>query len=127
MLYFLYSGGVYLVEDSLFNAGKRLKEIRKKSGLSLREFAKRIDFSPSYVSYIENGEKRGSIDFYHKCALVLGVSTGDFLDEKIPVPDELKKEGVEWIVFGKELEKEGITMDQVREWIEEYKKEVNKK
>jgi transcriptional regulator with XRE-family HTH domain len=114
------------MKDSLSNAGERLKEIRKKSGLSLREFAKRINFSPSYVSHIENGEKRGSIDFYHKCASVLGVSIGDFLDDKITVPDELKKEGVDWIIFGKELEKEGITMDQVKIWIDNYKKDSNK-
>lgn len=115
------------MKDSLSNAGKRLKEIRKKSGLGLREFAKRISFSPSYVSHIENGEKRGSIDFFNKCASVLGVSTGDFLDDKIQVPEELKKEGVDWIVFGKELEREGITMEQVKKWIDSYKKDTNKK
>lgn len=114
---------VIIITDSLYTAGKRLKEIRKKTGLSLREFAKRIGFSPSYVSHIENGEKRGSIDFFNKCASTLNVSVGDFLEEKIPVPYELKKEGVEWIVFGKELEKEGITMEQAKEWIDNYKKE----
>ncbi len=108
--------------DSLYTAGKRLKEIRLKSKISLREFAKRINFSPSYVSYIENGEKRGSVDFFNKCASVLGVSVGDFFEDKVSVPEELKKEGVEWIYFGKELEKDGISMEEVKKWIDEYKK-----
>lgn len=112
--------------DSLNTAGERLKALRLKSGLSLREFAKRIKFSPSYVSHIENGEKRGSIDFFEKCAQVLGVSVGDFLESKIEVPDNLKKEGVEWIILGRELEKEGISMEQIKEWIESYKRDMKK-
>jgi XRE family transcriptional regulator of biofilm formation len=113
--------------DSLFTAGERLKGIRNKSGLSLREFAKRTGYAPSYVSGIENGKKRGSVDFFNKCASVLGVSIGDLLEEKIPVPEELKKEGVEWIILGKELEKEGITMEQIKKWVESYKKESGNK
>lgn len=113
--------------DSLFTAGERLKEIRTKSKISLREFAKRINYSPSYLSHIENGEKRGSVDFFHKCASVLGVSIGDLLEEKVPVPEELKKEGVDWIIFGKELEKEGITMEQAKKWIENFRKDLENK
>jgi XRE family transcriptional regulator, master regulator for biofilm formation len=112
-----------VMTDSLYTAGKRLKEIRLKSKISLREFAKRINFSPSYVSYIENGEKRGSVDFFQKCSEVLGISIGDlFDDKKVPVSEELKKEGVEWIILGKELEKDGISMEDVKKWVDEYKK-----
>lgn len=109
--------------DSLFTAGKRLKELRTQRKQGLRQFAKQIGYAPSYLSHIENGEKRGSIEFFEKCAKALHVSIGDLLEEKIEVPEDLKKEGVEWIVFGKELEKEGISMDQIKNLINSYRAE----
>jgi XRE family transcriptional regulator, master regulator for biofilm formation len=109
--------------DSLFSAGKRLKELRTEKKMGLREFAKLVGYAPSYVSHIEKGEKRGSIEFFEKCAKTLHVSISDLLEEKIEVPEELKKEGVDWIVFGKELEKEGISMDQIKNLINSYRAE----
>lgn len=109
--------------DSLFTAGKRLKEIRSEKKIGLRELAKLIGYTPSYVSHIERGEKRGSVEFYEKCAKVLHVSIGDLLEDKIEVPEELKKEGVEWIVFGKDLEKDGISMEQIKEWVKSYRED----
>lgn len=103
--------------------GSKLKKLRLQSQLSLREFARRIEYSPSYVSHIEKGEKRGSVDFFSKCAEVLGISAGDFFEEnKISVPNELKEAGVEWIQLFNEMKHKGITTEQVLEWIEEYRK-----
>ena len=100
-----------------------MKEERLKAGISLREFARRIDYSPSYVSHIENGEKRGSVDFFRKCAVVLNISTGDLFEEqKSPLSEEMKKEGVEWVLLFNEMKAKGITTEQVLEWIKEYKK-----
>lgn len=111
--------------DSLFTAGKRLKELRSEKKIGLRELAKMIGYAPSYVSHIEKGHKRGSIEFFEKCAKALHVSIGDLLEDKIEVPEELKKEGVEWIVLGKELEKEGISMEKIKEWVQRYRDERN--
>jgi XRE family transcriptional regulator, master regulator for biofilm formation len=114
-------GGGVVMKDSLFSAGKRLKELRTEKKIGLREFAKLVSYAPSYVSLVEKGERRGSVEFFEKCAKELHVSIGDLLEEKIVVPDDLKKEGVEWIVFGKELEKEGISMDQIKKWVNSYR------
>lgn len=114
---------VGVMTDSLFTAGKRLKEIRSEKKIGLRELAKLIGYTPSYVSHIERGEKRGSVEFYEKCAKALHVSIGDLLEDKIEVPEELKKEGVEWIVFGKDLEKDGISMEQIKEWVKSYRED----
>ena len=37
--------------------GKSVRERRKQLGLSCRELARRIDISPVYLSYIENGKR----------------------------------------------------------------------
>ena len=38
------------------NLGSRLKGIRLKAGLTLRQLARKADVSPSFVSQIENGK-----------------------------------------------------------------------
>jgi transcriptional regulator with XRE-family HTH domain len=35
--------------------GKHIRKLRNEKGLSLRQFAKQIDISPAYLSYIERG------------------------------------------------------------------------
>jgi XRE family transcriptional regulator, master regulator for biofilm formation len=98
-------------------AGKRLKEIRESKGISLRELERRIGYSHSYISNIENGKKRANTEFLAKAADALGVDISEFFVDKIKAPEELQKEGVEWLIFGQELEKEGITIEQVKEWV----------
>ena len=44
------------MRDPVAYLGPRLKEIRLKTGLSLREVARQLEVSPSFVSQIENGK-----------------------------------------------------------------------
>lgn len=53
--------------------GPRLKEIRLKSGLSLREVARQLDVSPSFISQIENGKSQPSVATLYSFARLLGV------------------------------------------------------
>jgi XRE family transcriptional regulator, master regulator for biofilm formation len=98
-------------------AGKKLREIRKSKGVSIRELERRIGYARSYISNIENGKKRANVEFLAKAADALNVDIAEFFADKIRAPEELQKEGVEWLAFGKELEKEGITIEQVKEWV----------
>jgi transcriptional regulator with XRE-family HTH domain len=41
--------------------GSRLKGIRLKEGLTLRELARQANVSPSFVSQIENGKSQPSV------------------------------------------------------------------
>ena len=114
--------GVMTLEQ-LSNVGKRIKEIRQKRGLSIRELAKKMDTSHSYLSRVENNKVTPSLETLVKMAEVLECNVSDFFEDehKIEADEELKKEGVEWIILGKELEKEGITLEQVKEWIRAIK------
>ncbi len=53
--------------------GPRLKEIRQKADLSLREVARQLDVSPSFVSQIENGKSQPSVATLYGFANLLGV------------------------------------------------------
>ncbi len=60
--------------------GARLKEIRLRSGLSLRELARRAEVSPSLVSQIENGKSRPSVSTLYNLSRVLSVSVDELFD-----------------------------------------------
>lgn len=67
------------------NLGSRLKDIRLKAGLTLRELARMVDVSPSFVSQIENGKSQPSVATLYAFAKLLDVSVDDLFEAR-PVP-----------------------------------------
>ena len=62
-----------VMADPIEYLGPRLKEIRLKTGLSLREIARQLDVSPSFVSQIENGKSQPSVATLYSLSKLLGV------------------------------------------------------
>ena len=58
--------------------GDHVQRLRLEAGLTLRTFAKRTGFSPSFISQLENGQVSPSISSMEKIATVLGVTLGQF-------------------------------------------------
>jgi transcriptional regulator with XRE-family HTH domain/quercetin dioxygenase-like cupin family protein len=65
--------------DSL---GSRLKDIRLKAGLTLRELARQADVSPSFVSQIENGKSQPSVATLYVFSKLLKVSVDELFERK---------------------------------------------
>ncbi len=61
------------MRDPIEYLGPRLKEIRLKTGLSLREVARQLQVSPSFVSQIENGKSQPSVATLYSLARLLAV------------------------------------------------------
>ncbi len=61
------------MRDPVEYLGPRLKEIRLKTGLSLREVARQLDVSPSFVSQIENSKSQPSVATLYAIARLLSV------------------------------------------------------
>lgn len=59
--------------DPMENLGPRLKAIRLSSEKSLREVARRLEVSPSFLSQIENGKSQPSVATLYALARLLGV------------------------------------------------------
>jgi transcriptional regulator with XRE-family HTH domain/quercetin dioxygenase-like cupin family protein len=69
------------------NLGSRLKEMRLKAGLTLRELARQADVSPSFVSQIENGKSQPSVATLYTFSRLLGVTVDElFVDVSQPEP-----------------------------------------
>jgi transcriptional regulator with XRE-family HTH domain len=64
-----------MIEKSL---GEALRALREQHRVSLRTLAAQTDFSPSFLSQIENGQCSPSISSMEKIANALGVTLGQF-------------------------------------------------
>lgn len=62
--------------------GSQLKAIRLKTGMSLRELARQIDVSPSFISQIENGKSQPSVSTLYALAKLLNVSVDELFEDK---------------------------------------------
>ena len=85
------------MRDPIEYLGPRLKEIRTQTGTSLREIARQLNVSPSFLSQIENGKSQPSVATLYSIAKLLGVSV-DVLFEaqgsEVTQSGELKPEVV---------------------------------
>ena len=54
--------------------GARLRDARLASGLSLREFARQLEVSPSFISQLENGKSQPSVATLLSMTQILGIS-----------------------------------------------------
>ena len=75
--------GEGLAEGGVGQLGARLREARRQAGLSLRELARQLSVSPSFLSQMENGKSQPSVATLYSIAQVLGVS----IDELFHVDD----------------------------------------
>jgi transcriptional regulator with XRE-family HTH domain len=66
--------------------GVRLKRVREKSGMSLREVARQLGVSASFVSQMENGKSQPSVATLYSLAQLLGISIDELFatDERDP-------------------------------------------
>ena len=60
------------------SVGDHVRHLREQAGLSVRALAARTDFSPSFISQLENAQVSPSIHSIEKIANALGVTIGGF-------------------------------------------------
>lgn len=69
--------------------GLRLRQARQTSGLSLRELARQLGVSASFVSQLENGKSQPSVATLYSLAQVLDVSIDRLFDPRSASDDTL--------------------------------------
>ena len=73
------------VPSAPFELGARLRAIRLRHGVGLRELARRLDLSPSSISQIETGKIQPSVRTLYAFATEFGVPVDDVLFGDDPV------------------------------------------
>ena len=71
----------------MVNLGARLRDVRLRSGLSLREVARQLGVSPSFVSQLENGKSQPSVATLYSLAQLLEVSIDELFSVDGPRVD----------------------------------------
>src|SRR5215207_1769021 len=66
--------------DPAVNLGSRLRQARLDSDMTLRELARTLGVSPSFVSQLENGKSQPSVATLYSLAQLLGVSIDQLFD-----------------------------------------------
>src|SRR5437762_9963045 len=67
------------ISDAPSDLGPRLRAIRLRQGVGLRELARRLDLSPSSISQIETGKIRPSVRTLYALASEFGVTVDEVL------------------------------------------------
>jgi transcriptional regulator with XRE-family HTH domain len=70
--------------------GPRLRDFRLRSGLTVRELARQVNVSPSFVSQIENGKSQPSVSTLYAFSQSLHVSVDDLFDEGVAAADVVR-------------------------------------
>ncbi len=65
--------------DILIRFGERIRELRKKAGLSQEEFAERCQLDRTYIGGIERGERNVSLRNIALLAKALGVDISELM------------------------------------------------
>src|SRR3984893_19348993 len=76
------------VSDAPSTLGPRLRAIRLRQGVGLRELARRLDLSPSSISQIETGKIRPSVRTLYALASEFGVTVDEVLFNEMPLPGD---------------------------------------
>jgi transcriptional regulator with XRE-family HTH domain len=100
--------------------GEKLKNIRTQRGYSIREVGDKTGMHYTYISKIENGQK-SSIGTLEKLCSLYNIKMSSLFGEEVDAPKELKELGVEWITFAEEMEKQNLTPEEVKKYIEVIK------
>jgi transcriptional regulator with XRE-family HTH domain len=64
--------------------GRALRESRVGIGLTQQQLAERAGLSVSFVSFLESGRKKGSLETYHRLARALGVPLAHLFSTSAP-------------------------------------------
>jgi quercetin dioxygenase-like cupin family protein len=65
--------------------GRIVRTLRRRQKLSLRKLAAAVDFSPSFISQVENNLASPSVSSLERLAQGLGVSLSDFFQVEAPL------------------------------------------
>lgn len=63
------------------NIGEKIKELRTKRGMTLKEFGEKVELSTGYLSQLERGLTTVSVDVLKRVAAELGVELNYFFKE----------------------------------------------
>lgn len=69
-------------QDDIIEAGKKIRKVREKKGMSVEELAELTGLTPTYISGIEVGEADPYMTEIYEITKALGVELSDLFNKK---------------------------------------------
>jgi transcriptional regulator with XRE-family HTH domain len=112
------------ISDASSDLGPRLRAIRLRQGVGLRELARRRDLSPSSISQIETGKMRPSVRTLYALASEFGVTVDEVLFNEAPrvdrgepsVPDSGRAAPEPGLAVQRAVERPAIALNSGVKW-----------
>jgi transcriptional regulator with XRE-family HTH domain len=112
------------ISDASSDLGPRLRAIRLRQGVGLRELARRLDLSPSSISQIETGKMRPSVRTLYALASEFGVTVDEVLFNETPrvdrgepsVPDSTRTAPEPGLAVQRAVERPAIALNSGVKW-----------
>jgi transcriptional regulator with XRE-family HTH domain len=68
--------------------GERIKLLRHQKGMTQGDLSEKADISIAFLSFVESGKRKGSLDTYHHLATALGLGLDELFknlkEDKVP-------------------------------------------
>ncbi len=106
--------------------GKRIRDIRKRRGMSQTDLAGKVGLGTSQISMIEANKRTTSVEKLTKIADALGVKVVELYDDD---KKEELSDGDSWVLFNEEMKEKGYTPEELKKYIElfeQIRKDNNK-
>lgn len=71
-------------QESMFDfekIGKKIEKLRASKQYTQADLAYKIDVTTNYISLIENGKSKGSLELFYKLSKEFGITINELLDE----------------------------------------------
>ena len=103
--------------------GERIREERRKLGLTQAQLAEAIDISDTYMGSIERGERSLTLDTLVRLVNRLGVTVDYLLADSVPDSDSNIMEQFKQIIDGQSIERKQMAVNVLRTIFAYFKQE----
>ena len=94
--------------------GERIREERRKLGLTQAQLAEAVDISDTYMGSIERGERSLTLDTLVRLVNRLGVTVDYLLADSVPDSDSNIMEQFKQIIDGQSMERKQMAVNVLR-------------
>ena len=105
--------------------GERIREERRKLGLTQAQLAEAVDISDTYMGAIERGERSLTLDTLVRLVNRLGVTVDYMLSESVSDNDSNIMEQFKQIIDRQPLERKQIAINVLRAVFSYFEKDAN--
>ncbi|WP_209122895.1 helix-turn-helix domain-containing protein [Alkalihalobacillus sp. BA299] len=105
--------------------GERIKDLRLKHGMTLKELGDAIEFNYSNLSKIERGNRKPAIEVLESLSKYFKIDISYFFNGHIRLHNDGKTDDNQLIYLTEEMKRKNISLEELKEMIRELDQSKN--